>query len=192
MKTVTSKDDAIEKAYYLGMLSQYGNLKIEGIGNRKTNWGIGTTFICRGLPRYLAQEALSWIIDIEQTFRNNKDLSIPLTTLAETESFSQKLGVLSIYKDIVELVREYDEQNDMKAKRLEGGGRVEDDTPVQLDCPLKDYETDIAVAVIDELEKWASYDAIAQAFTLGKRGLTLRQEEIAKIVEIVEIVEIAA
>ena len=181
MKQVASKDEAIEKAYYMGMIAQFGSLKIEGIGTRKTNWGISTTFLCKGIPIFLAQEALSWIIDIEKTFRNKKDLSVPLTTIEETTEFSHKLGVFHILDTVMELVKEHDENQDMKDKWKQGGGRINDDSPVMFYCPLKEYETDIAISIIEELEHWASYDVIAKAFNEGKHGLTLGENELKKI-----------
>lgn len=181
MKAVTSQDDAIEKAYYMGMLSEFGSLKIEGIGNRKTNWGIGTTFMCSGIPSFVASYALSWITNIEANFLNKQQLSMHLTTIEETENFSIKMGILPVFENMFESVREYDKEMCMREKHRQGEGRIDDDTPIKLICPMKDHEIDIELNIIEELEKWASFDILADAFNKGKRGLTLSEKCLGEI-----------
>ena len=94
MKSVLSQQDALEKAYDAGLIVAKGTLKIESIGNRKTNRGKGMTLTIKDATLSQAKESVKWFINITNqdisNQRNGTSLTLRLTTFNEGEAFTQR------------------------------------------------------------------------------------------------------
>lgn len=189
MRRIVTNRDALQKAYDAGLLVNKGTLVVEGIGDRRTNWGKGFTLTIRGATLSQARLAVGWYADEtnedKRNQRNGDCLTLRLTRRGEGEQFAASIGLSKPVAAAVAQVDDHDELTEAKRRYDENGGRLYEDT-VSVQVVLADNDADALVSVCESIKQepvvvqWAGIIGVGRldgllvnAFIEGFRGLAL-------------------
>jgi hypothetical protein len=197
MKTVVSRSDSLELAYNAGLIIGKGSIKIEGIGDRSTNWGMGLTASINGATLSQARQSVGWfadeVNDDKRNQRNGDRLTLRLTTNNEVVLFAHNLGLGKQISKAIDQVIQHDEDTNAADRRHENGNRLSSDT-IHVDVILSEHAADSLLFICSSLmeeplvKEWVAETSVAafealviNAFSEGMRGLALGTSDVAAL-----------
>lgn len=172
---IKDKIDAIEYAYCMGTLCRFGHITLEGIGNRLTNWGVGTTFHFDKVRKAWIKECLSIIgFSEERSFSNVSHCNVTLTTQQEAQNLAASLGIFHEFIEAMDKVHDFDDEHATRELRKQGGGRIHDkDQTIKVTIRLNTLKENMLRNVAHALEHLLTKNEVQFCFDRGETGMAM-------------------